>query len=104
MDNVTGMERSKDRIVAMRDEFLRGVEHEMQTAAEFGATWNFGNFGTEDRARRAVFGDLSAAVFGAIEDVTDGIDQSISEDVGETEDPTREHGTHNATSIYGSAA
>lgn len=79
MDNRTGMQSSKDRIIALRNLFLMAVESEMRTAAEFGATWNFGNFSTEDRARRGVFGDLSAAVFDAVEDVTHGIDKSIEE-------------------------
>ncbi len=79
MDNVIGMQASKDRIVALRNLFLMAVESEMRTAAEFGAKWNFGNFTTEDRARRSVFGDLSASVFDAVDDVTAGIDRSIDE-------------------------
>ncbi len=105
MDNVTGMLNSKDRIIALRNLFLMAVEGEMRKAAECGATWNFGNFTTEDRARRSVFGDLSAAVFDAVEDITAGIDRSIDEEVGEiNEDPAREHCTYDATSIYGRAA
>jgi hypothetical protein len=105
MDNIAGMQSSKNRIIALRDLFLTSVRGEVLKAAESGATWNYAVWPTEDKARESVMRDLECAVFDAVEDITRGIDLSIDEEVGEiTEDPAREHCTYDATSIYGRAA